>query len=117
MRRRFEAATDETVPALFRGRAVLVLFAIEPAADDQPVAGAGHRDVEQPAVLLRLPVSDAPPFGFRHRVAKLAAWRPEENLAAVVAGHPQQVLLHLRGLAGIRQEDDRRLQPLGAVDR
>ncbi len=104
----FEAGCDERMPIAGRRD-----FARLPAADIEPVLGARHRNVEETAIFLGA------------KTLRRLLRRIERRRRAIVTGRPQrqpvpgpQHARHLgRHLQRVGQEDDRRLQALGAVHR
>ena len=98
-----------------RGRAL----GVRAAGQDQAVAGARHRDVEQPPllrVLLDRRRGGEPLVGERgHRLAAAGRRQAQPDLAV---GADQQAVALARALAAeVGDADDRELEPLGAVDR
>ena len=89
-----------------------------PAADHQPVLGAGQRDVEQPVVLLHPPLRRRIAQALGGGAAQLPPRRPDRHVAAGGRiGRPQDRALVRRQRRGVRQDHQRRLQSLGAVHR
>ena len=84
------------------------------AADDQPLLGPGQRDVEQPLALLGLQRL-ARLLGGGQR-ARAAVLRPGQRRRSRANRRHRRRAAGARG-RGVRQDHDRRFQPLGAVDR
>ena len=112
----FHPCAHQRVPAIL-GRRVPAL----PAADVEPVLGAGHGDVEEPAVFLLLSRAGLGTGFPRNRVLPVCPAGKEHALRRADAqvrplllqpdeGVPGEGLAH-----GIGEKDHRRLQPLGAV--
>ena len=77
-----EAASHQAVPAFVLHRTVL------PAAHQQPVLGSGQRDVEQPVVLLHLPLPAGGAQPVQRGAAEFLARRPKRYRAAGHARRP-----------------------------
>ena len=110
-----EARMDQIVPAVGRpGFGALI------ARDNEALSRAGHRDIEQAPVLAGLSRARLDPRG-GDRVGVLR--RPlgpgeERRLRRLRRREAHQLGLEPRveGGAGVRQKDDRRLEPLAGVD-
>ena len=99
----------QIVPAAVRSFS----FAVS-AADDQPVLGARHGDVKEPAIFVaRLIERRLPRRRHGRRVVGLAS-RPDHRFAR--QGQKSRLPRSGRRRHGVGQDDDRRFQSLGAVN-
>ena len=94
-------------------------LAVDAAGQDQPLARARHRHVEEAplllGLLLLLELGQSVPVERGHQLA--AADRREPQAGAAVAAEQQPVARAAGRAAEVGHADDRELEPLGAVDR
>ena len=117
LRRGTQGAADARVPCVGILRPLAMI-----AADDQPVLGARHADIEQTAVFVVGEVAGHKRGGIGHRVPDVRAGAPEPALAAPEpAGarkrhQPRQMRIAERGRTAVDQEHHRSFQALGGMD-
>ena len=105
-----EALLHQIIPAAL-GR----LFCTAPAANDQPIFSACQRDIKQPMFFLGLIRLIHLALGAQRRCVKSCDLRRPNRQGFFAILKPAQRLAVLRFAGGIGQNNDRRLQALGAM--